>query len=316
MGVYITLLKDNKIKIKTIENKKLINLTEMNNNINNINNIFLDKYGRIYIYKNQYITCLETNKSIKIISLFQFEEDYIFYYDINNKLKKLNLETFDSLEYKTIFPIKINNIKSINKTIIYYNENSLVLNNKLKEFLFQIKFIKISKDYFLILDYENKIHLFNPIIMEIDLIINSFKDIIIEIHSNPFISYAGISTKEFLTILDLKNKKIKKKLNISMESYNIYFINDDKLIINGNKLILYNFKTDEFINLIEEKCKIFYFNNEINFNKILKEDINFSSDIENLRTLIIEMKLQFSKEVFNLKEKLEKLEDKLNNLKD
>ncbi|KAF7702871.1 hypothetical protein CDIK_0284 [Cucumispora dikerogammari] len=336
MPIYIVITTDKTTSIYTIKDTKLQLITAFTSS--SASSTYLDSLGKIYTFTPpKLLCCVSTNTSVKITEPFNFQLNAVFLIDpasSSYKIKQLDLDTFSTNDIHVEFDVKISNIISFNETFLYFNEDSLVLNGILKKFDFNLKKLRVAKNVFLILDYENKIHLFDPKIMEIDLVINSFKEEVLEIHSNPFTSLVGVSVKGSLTILDLENKKILKKLNITMGTYEIHFVDDGKVVILGDKLILYDLKTDVFVNLeaqltasatsatdnvsarVNNNRKVFYFDNHLetplgeDFSNPFFKEKDLIAEIEHLKTLIIEMKLSFSKEIFKLKEKVEKLENK------
>lgn len=173
--------------------------------------------------------------------------------------------------------------------------------------------LQISKNYAILIDEKNNLHLFDLLTFEISLTISSFKEKILKINANNFSDIICIITTSQCTILDLENKKILKKLNISFEAYKIYFLEENKILINSEKTILYDLQTDKFTTFSEKNIFIFQYPHEIYFPEIKK--VCLQSEIENIKTLFIEMKLQFSKDIYALKEEVKELKKEIKILK-
>ena len=314
---YIVAKELNQLKIYSSDNNiKLETTLDVGNDVTQIKDIYIDSLGYLYFYNKNSLKCKITGQELKIPEDFIFDGENVFFLNFDKRsYKKINLFTNKAIEI--VLPFEIKNLKKshcfFDEKLLIFGENSVFYENFEKRFDFKIKRVQNILSGFLILDIENKLHIVDPETLKIEKSFAS-SDEVVDIAANPESMNVILVAREYCMLLDLNSKKFLHKLSFNDKVGKVAFINQQKVLFESSKLFVYDFFGEKFDNVEFEDYKIFN-SKEIEFQLDKKGKYSCrdckSLKVEDLTNLIIEMKIEFKKELFLLGNEIEMLKEKL-----
>ncbi|ELQ77002.1 hypothetical protein THOM_0029 [Trachipleistophora hominis] len=302
MHFFIQIEKGQKLLFHTSNNLTYSNVYALDTSVE-MEDVFIDIDNILYGYSHGTLykivdTIIPLYHDIRLISF-----GTTIFLIANDHLVLMKNET--NFQIVKRVPDNIKGLSSCADNYVFWEDSKIYLGERIISVNFTVRELRLFNNAVFVLSTENKFYTLKDYVF--DEIINLESIAVIDMSINKFIPVVAFLTDDTIYILDIGNRKIIKAIE-SYSGRNIIFKNKRELFIIGEKVIEYHLGKDTVRVILEgssqSKFKYFELDNEIKFSEM-------DTFREEVRTRLIENKIESKRMVFELMDQIEELKRKL-----
>lgn len=277
------------------------------------NNLFILSSGALYLLGKD-LKRLNTRRIDKMFAE-NTDEGCNFYY-LNGDC--LYLKRFGEDEGEDVLVRKLSEkmsglfITKLNE-ICYWSDNSFTIFNKgsesKEEVPFGIKSIQPNGEKYAIFDIKNNIYIFNPLRGRLEGGLKSIGAGVLSYASSRFMPLVSVSTEKSVVVMDTSAKQVFKTIDLQ-HVWHTKFLGENILLLANDRIWEHDFVTNESQVVFSNNIDLCIYFEENDGLRIINRQGGASGDSaaeERAKDIVKRLKVQMTREIFNIKKELEEL---------